>query len=86
MNTIIQLIEEKLKTALKPTQIFVRDDRDEHKGHAHQDSGHFTVQITSELFTGKNLIARHRFIYQALGSLMQTHIHALRIEAKAPNE
>ena len=78
MSTVT-LIESALKESLHPTHLEVVDDRDEHVGHAHQDSGHFTVIIASPQFSGKNSIARHRMIYGALGSLMQTHIHALRI-------
>ena len=86
MKPTTQLIEEALVSALDPEKITVIDDRNEHIGHANEGSGHFTVKITSDLFIGKNAIARHRLIYQALGSLMQTHIHALRIEATAPGE
>ena len=86
MKSTIQLIEEALVSALDPEKIAVIDDRDEHIGHANEGSGHFTVKITAKLFAGKNAIARHRLVYQALGKLMQTHIHALKIEASAPFE
>ena len=79
MSTV-SLIESKLQQAFQPTQLEVIDDRDEHRGHAHQDSGHFTVIIAASQFSGKNRVAQHRMIYDALGSLMQTHIHALRIQ------
>ena len=32
------------------------------------------------------MIARHRAVYQAMGELMQTDIHALTIEAVASDE
>ena len=86
MTSTIDLITQTLENTLKPEFIVVKDDRAEHVGHAHQDSGHFTVTIQSPLFTGKNAIQRHRMIYDALGSLMQTHIHALRIQAVSPDE
>ena len=86
MKSTTQLIEETLILALDPEKITVIDDRDEHVGHANEGSGHFTVKITSDLFVGKNAIARHRLVYQALGKLMQTHIHALRIEALTQDE
>ena len=38
------------------------------------------------MFAGKAPLARHRAIYAALGEMMQTDIHALAIEAKAPGE
>lgn len=81
MNTVTE-IESILQTAFHPTHLEVLDDREEHIGHAHQDSGHFTVNIASEKLTGKNRIAQHRMIYEALGALMKTKIHALRIMIK----
>ena len=41
---------------------------------------------SSDLFAGQNSVARHRAIYQALGDLMNTRIHALAITALAPGE
>lgn len=81
MSSTIELIKNKLQNALHPTHLEVLDDRAEHIGHAHQDSGHFTVIIKSPVFAGKNAIAKHRMVYAALENLMQTHIHALRIDA-----
>jgi BolA protein len=40
----------------------------------------------AEAFAGLRPIARHRLIYEALGTLMATDIHALAIEARAPGE
>lgn len=79
MTPTIELIKTALQNTLQPTHLEVFDDRAEHIGHAHQDSGHFTVIINSPLFEGKNAIAQHRLVYAALGTLMQTHIHALKI-------
>jgi BolA protein len=31
-------------------------------------------------------VARHRMVYEALGDLMERDIHALRIEALAPEQ
>lgn len=81
MPTTIDLIQNALQNTFHPTHLEVLDDRAEHSGHAHQDSGHFTVVIKSAAFAGQNTIARHRMVYAALGTLMQTHIHALQIRA-----
>ena len=82
MSTTIHLIETTLKKAFSPTSLEVLDDKAEHIGHANQDSGHFTVIIEAPVFSGKNAISQHRMVYEALGSLMQTHIHALRIKVR----
>lgn len=86
MNPTISLIEEKLTTALSPTQLTIEDNAADHAGHANEGAGHFTLHITSPLFSGQTALARHHMVYEALGDLMQTHIHAVRIRAYAPGE
>lgn len=81
MKSTVKIIEETLRKKFEITHLEVFDDKAEHVGHAHQDSGHFTIVIKSPIFEGKTLIERHRMVYAALGTLMQTHIHALRIRA-----
>jgi BolA protein len=44
------------------------------------------VHIVSAAFSGQAPLARHRAVYAALGDLMQTDIHALAIDARAPQE
>ena len=83
MTSTVELIKAALAKSFESAEIHVQDDRAEHVGHAHQDSGHFTVTIKSSVFKGKNAIQQHRMVYAALGSLMQTHIHALQIQASA---
>ena len=85
--TRIERIREAL-AALQPVTLDVIDDSHKHAGHegARDGRGHFTVRIVSPVFAGKAPLARHRAIYAALGEMMQTDIHALAIEAKAPVE
>ena len=84
-----QLITERLTQALQPTKLNVIDESHLHVGHAgaKDGRGHFAVNIISEAFSGKSRVARQQLIYAALGDLMQTDIHALRmIATKAPGE
>ena len=85
--TRIERIREAL-AALQPVTLDVIDDSHKHAGHegARDGRGHFTVRIVSPVFAGMAPLARHRAIYAALGEMMQTDIHALAIEAKAPGE
>ena len=53
---------------------------------ARDGRGHFRVRIVSTAFRGQLPLARHRAVYAALGELMQTDIHALAIDARAPEE
>ena len=77
-----------LLASLDPVSIEVVDDSHKHAGHAgaRGGQGHFSVDIVSAAFAGKLPLARHRLVYAALGEMMQTDIHALAIEAKAPGE
>lgn len=78
-----------LEAQLAPTQLDVKDDSAHHAGHAgaaQHGGGHFTVFIVSSEFDGKSTLQRHQMVYQALGSLMQTDIHALIIRASTPSE
>jgi BolA protein len=80
-------IERRLRAALEPTHIAVTDDSAAHAGHAGARAGaHFSVALTSPRFGGLARIARHRLVYDALGPLMQQGIHALAIDARAPED
>ncbi|MFO1356983.1 BolA family protein [Plasticicumulans sp.] len=80
-------IDAALRVALQPARLEVQDDSQLHVGHAGaREGGHFTVRITSERFAGLHRVARHRLVYDALRRLMPGGIHALAIEARAPDE
>ena len=87
-NTRLQAIQERLEQTLQPHSCEVQDDSAAHKGHAGAASGagHFTLKIVSEKFEGLNRISRHRLVYDAVGDLMHTEIHALVIHALSPSE
>lgn len=84
----IALIQERLQTAFAPQQLDIRDDSHLHAGHAGARSGrgHFSVTIVADAFTGQSLLARHRAVYAALSTLMDSDIHALAISARTPEE
>ena len=72
---------------LNPSKLEIIDDSALHAGHkGHGGGGHFSVSITSSHFSGKSQIMRHRLIYQALADLIPNKIHALSIQAQAPDE
>lgn len=74
--------------SLAPVSIEIEDESGNHLGHAGWKPGgsHFRVRIVSAQFEGKNSLARHRMVYDALGPLMKNDIHALAIHALTPNE
>ena len=87
MNAVVAAMRERL-TALEPLRLDIRDDSAKHAGHAgaRAGGGHFAMTIVSAQFAGKPLMARHRMVYDALGSLMKHEIHAVSIDAKPPEE
>jgi BolA protein len=85
--SIEELIRERL-ARLAPDSLEVFDDSHDHVGHAgaKDGGGHYQLVIVSREFAGKNAIARHRLVYDALSDLMPKRIHALAIRAYAPEE
>lgn len=79
----IAQIRERLEQAFSPKSLDITDDSHQHIGHpgAKDGRGHFSVRIVSTRFSGHSPIERHRMVYEALGDLMLTDIHALRITA-----
>jgi BolA family transcriptional regulator, general stress-responsive regulator len=75
--------------ALAPLSVELVDESAGHRGHAGWRPGgntHWRLVIVAEAFRGKPTLARHRMVYQALGELMNDPIHALAINARAPDE
>lgn len=79
-------IRARLTDALQPVDLEVVDESHLHKGHpgARDGRGHFRIRIISDKFADLKLIQRHRLIYDAVGDLMETDIHALSITADPP--
>jgi BolA protein len=88
MSNRIDMIREKLTAAFEPVQLDIIDESHKHAGHAGARSGggHFVVTIISTAFEGENMLARHRMIYDALGDMMTSEIHALSLKAYTPDE
>ena len=84
----VEMIRAALQAAFDPELLEVEDDSHRHAGHegARDGRGHFNVHVVSAAFEGKLPLARHRAVYSALGTLMETDIHALSIRAEAPSK
>jgi BolA protein len=86
MNTK-ERIAQALTSALSPQSLDVIDESHLHKGHAgHRPEGetHFRVRITAEAFRGKSRVDIHRTINAILADELAAGVHALAIQAKAP--
>ena len=76
-------IRARLIAEFAPTELEVVDESHKHKGHpgARDGRGHFRVKIVSHRFAGRKPIERHRMVFDALDSLLETDIHALSVRA-----
>ena len=83
----LRLIRSRLETAFEPEHLELLDESHQHVGHAGaaDGKGHFRVRIVSKRFRYTRPIERQRMIFEALGDLMQTDIHALSISAQPPS-
>ena len=86
-NAVAAELEARL-APLAPTRLEIRDDSARHVGHAGAASGagHFSMTIVSEHFLGLTRLARHRAVLDRVGDLIPYPVHALAIDAFAPDE
>jgi BolA protein len=82
----IDKIRERITNALQPDALEIVDDSHKHVGHAgaRDGRGHFQVTIVSDKFRDLSPIQCHRLVYDAVGDLLETDIHALSIKASVP--
>ena len=88
MSERIEKIRSRLTATFTPLECQLVDDSHMHAGHAGAASGagHYSLRIVSDRFDGLNRVARHRLVYDCLGDMMTSDIHALNIIAMAPSE
>ena len=81
-------IEKQLQQRLNPTSLEVIDESAAHAGHAGANAEgfgtHFRIRIASPTFAGKNRVARHRLVYDAMQNFIDQGLHALAIEIVKP--
>jgi intracellular septation protein len=88
VSTRAQRLRERLESRFAPAQLTVEDESHLHEGHAGAAGGqsHFRIRIVAEAFRDIPSVARHRLIYAAVDDLLKSDIHALAIEALAPDK
>jgi len=79
----IDQIRTRLEAAFAPEHLEIFDDSHLHEGHAgaKEGKGHYRVRIVSAQFATARPVERHRMVFQALGEMMETDIHALSVSA-----
>jgi len=87
---IQQSIKNKLQTAFAPQSLQVINESHLHAGHQEHFDGtgetHFRVKITATVFADMSRIERHRAITDLLNQEFDNELHALAIEAHAPEK
>lgn len=81
-------IEAALRAGIAPLDALeVINESHLHAGHAGAGEGsHWRVRLTSPRCRGLSRVARHRLVYDSLSLVIPLGIHALAIEAHAPDE
>lgn len=84
----IERIRSSLDREFSPDLLEIDDESHLHAGHAgaRDGRGHFRVTIVSAKFEGMGRLQRHQAVFGALGSMMESDIHALAITAHSPSE
>jgi BolA protein len=84
-ETRITQMTQRLETELSPSNMHIEDESHLHAGHAGARSGkgHFRLSISSVKLKHLRPLQQHRLIYEALGDLMETEIHALTIKIQS---
>ncbi|QJC30831.1 BolA family protein [Enterobacteriaceae endosymbiont of Macroplea appendiculata] len=71
---IIKTIEKKIKIALNPIFLNIKNNSNDHN-----IITHLQITIVCEHFTTQNLIQRHRLIYKILTKNIMQQIHAISL-------
>jgi BolA protein len=82
------IIRSTLEHVLDAEHVEIEDDSALHAGHlgAQGGGGHYRVLVVSPRFEGLSRVAAQRLVYQALGDLMASEIHALEMRTLTPNQ
>jgi stress-induced morphogen len=78
-------MEKALRSRLAPSILEVINESSMHNVPAGAES-HFKVVVVSSAFGGQSLVARHRMVYEALGTELRQGLHALTITSRTPEE
>ena len=83
------VLRAKLEARFQPIKLEIVDESDRHAGHAGARAGgetHFRVLMVSPVFAGMNRVARQRLVYAVLDDELRDSVHALSLNALAPDE
>lgn len=70
------ILEQLLRQAFPDAEIKIQDLRG--------DGDHYSAQIISSAFIGRNRVQQHQMVYQALQGKMGGELHALALQTGTP--
>jgi stress-induced morphogen len=70
-------IERFIKEGLPDAQVEIRD--------LAGDGNHYSANVISAAFKGKNRVQQHQMVYEALKGRMGGELHALALQTSAPD-
>ncbi len=84
----LQMVEQRVRSALHPVHLHLLDESHRHRGHEGARSGgsHYRLTVVSDRFEGRSRLARHRMLYDAVGDAMGREIHAFALRTYTPEE
>jgi len=81
VNDIRLKIKTLIENKISISKIEIIDDSHKHHNHKKDTKGgHFRLFVISDDFKNMNLIKRHQLIYDILGGMIKTEIHALSMK------
>lgn len=88
IDELLNQVRTRLEEQFSPTVLLIKDESALHAGHAGAQGGmkHLSIEISSITLDNLSKVLAHKAIYQSLGSLMSTDIHALRIKIIKPDQ
>lgn len=79
-----ELLHQRL-SALQPIELMIENESHMHNVPDNSET-HFKVVIVSSVFKGVRPVQRHQKVYQAVGDLMRSPIHALALHTFTSEE
>ncbi len=82
-GSLERIMRERLEARFHPDRLVIRDDSEQHRGHAgHREGGetHWFVAISCPELAAMGRLARHRAVHHALGADVISRLHALQLE------
>ncbi len=84
-HSIHHQIEELVKARFHPTHLELINESDMHSGPPGRES-HFKLTVVSNHFQAQNRVVRSRSVYEVLGDLLKTKVHALALHLYTVDE